>query len=92
MCIPRNRDFYLESIETPVYELPQLIPLEDSFLARLPSVNQQRRVPGYPVIIITDTTIPQSDYDSTPDYANVDQSALLPAGWDMWRGPPDEEI
>lgn len=92
MCYPRNFDFYLESIETPVYDLPQLIPLADPFFNQTAPVNQERRIPGFPLIIITDTTIPPPDYDSTPDYANVDQSALLPAGWDMWRGPPDEEI
>lgn len=90
MCLPRNRNISIESIEPPVYDLPQLIPLEDSFRNRLTSIYQERRVPGYPVIIITDVTFTPADHDPTPDYANIDQSALLPAGWDMWRGPPDQ--
>lgn len=28
---------------------------------------------------------------SVPDYVNADPSALVPEGWDMWRGPPEEE-
>lgn len=95
MCFPKFQDSLIESIETPAYDVAELIALEAS-LARGRSFihHQERIVPGYPTIIITapDSSYSVSEYDSVPDYANVDQSALLPAGWDMWRGPPDASV